>query len=69
MEICSSISNMTKHSMWSSLYPRQIKPTMVNRLSIHSRFAGYLFNQPRELSEVFSDATTREFKTNSLFHC
>lgn len=50
MEICFGISNMTKHSMWSWLHPRQIKPVIVNRDAIHSRFAE-IFVHPTQRAE------------------
>lgn len=57
MEIGFSISNMTQHSMWSWLHPRQIKAVIVNRAAIHFRFAGIFVQSSRQLSRVLSDAT------------
>lgn len=57
MEIGFSISNMTQHSMWSWLHPRQIKAVIVNRAAVHFRFAGIFVQSTRQLSRVFSEAT------------
>lgn len=70
MEIGFSISNMTKHSMWSWLHPRQIKAVIVNRAAVHFIFAAIFVQPTRELSRVFSDATATLITTaifDSLF--
>lgn len=70
MEIGFSISNMTKHSMWSWLHPRQIKAVIVNRAAVHFIFAAISVQPTRELSRVFSDATATLITTaifDSLF--
>ena len=69
MEIGFSISNMTQHSMWSWLHPRQIKAVIVNRAAVHFRFAGIFVQSSRQLSRVLSDATATLHTATAVLRC
>lgn len=69
MEIGFSISNMTQHSMWSWLHPRQIKAVIVNRAAVHFRFAGIFVQSSRQLSRVLSDATATLRTATAVLCC
>lgn len=65
METSFSISKMTKHSMWSWLQPRQIKPVIVNRAACIPDWGEYC-SITREAGWVFRDAATTQLTTTAV---
>lgn len=65
METSFSISKMTKHSMWSWLQPRQIKPVTVNRAACIPDWVEYC-SITRESGRVFRDAAVTQLTTTAV---